>query len=125
MSSVLLCMGCSSTNNAVISSVGIIFTTLAIEVHIFDLIYLFFCQFNSWNNKVYLLQEEQKRQEEERIRMENILSGNPLLNYSSQATKSDLKVSLSVYLGNFEMKHILHAFSQILFRNYCKIIIPL
>ena len=25
-----------------------------------------------------------KRQEEERIRMENILSGNPLLNYSSQ-----------------------------------------
>lgn len=30
--------------------------------------------------------------EEERIRMENILSGNPLLNYSAQAPKSDLKV---------------------------------
>lgn len=36
--------------------------------------------------------ETEKRQEEERIRMENILSGNPLLNYSSQATKTDLKV---------------------------------
>uniref|UniRef100_A0A1B6DHL9 Uncharacterized protein n=1 Tax=Clastoptera arizonana TaxID=38151 RepID=A0A1B6DHL9_9HEMI len=36
--------------------------------------------------------ETEKRQEEERIRMENILSGNPLLNYSSQATKNDLKV---------------------------------
>ncbi|KAK9510187.1 hypothetical protein O3M35_005026 [Rhynocoris fuscipes] len=36
--------------------------------------------------------EQEKRQEEERIRMENILSGNPLLNYSSQATKTDLKV---------------------------------
>lgn len=34
----------------------------------------------------------EKRQEEERIRMENILSGNPLLNYSSQASRSDLKV---------------------------------
>lgn len=36
--------------------------------------------------------EQEKRQEEERIRMENILSGNPLLNYSAQAPKSDLKV---------------------------------
>ncbi|KAI5704336.1 protein CWC15 homolog B [Diaphorina citri] len=36
--------------------------------------------------------EAEKRQEEERIRMENILSGNPLLNYSGQAAKSDLKV---------------------------------
>ncbi|KAL1123811.1 hypothetical protein AAG570_001582 [Ranatra chinensis] len=36
--------------------------------------------------------ENDKRQEEERIRMENILSGNPLLNYSSQAPKADLKV---------------------------------
>ncbi|KAK3932497.1 Protein CWC15-like protein A [Frankliniella fusca] len=36
--------------------------------------------------------EVEKRQEEERIRMENILSGNPLLNYSAQASKGDLKV---------------------------------
>ena len=36
--------------------------------------------------------ENEKRQEEERIRMENILSGNPLLNYSSQVQKGDLKV---------------------------------
>ncbi|XP_043473068.1 protein CWC15 homolog A [Leptopilina heterotoma] len=36
--------------------------------------------------------ELEKRQEEERIRMENILSGNPLLNYSAQASRSDLKV---------------------------------
>ncbi|KAG8305502.1 protein CWC15 homolog B [Homalodisca vitripennis] len=36
--------------------------------------------------------ETEKRQEEERIRMENILSGNPLLNYSGQAAKADLKV---------------------------------
>lgn len=36
--------------------------------------------------------ETEKRQEEERIRMENILSGNPLLNYTSQAAKTDLKV---------------------------------
>ncbi|KAL1375637.1 hypothetical protein pipiens_017380 [Culex pipiens pipiens] len=33
----------------------------------------------------------EKRQEEERIRMENILSGNPLLNYASTA-KAELKV---------------------------------
>jgi hypothetical protein len=38
-------------------------------------------------------QETEKRQEEERIRMENILSGNPLLNYTSQVQKGDLKVS--------------------------------
>ncbi|EEB12040.1 pre-mRNA-splicing factor cwc15, putative [Pediculus humanus corporis] len=37
--------------------------------------------------------EAEKRQEEERIRMENILSGNPLLNYAAQATKTDIKVS--------------------------------
>nr|CAG4648391.1 EOG090X0IT3 [Moina brachiata]SVE93374.1 EOG090X0IT3 [Moina brachiata] len=36
--------------------------------------------------------ELEQRQEEERIRMENILSGNPLLNYSSKAQKSDLRV---------------------------------
>lgn len=36
--------------------------------------------------------ELEKSQEEERIRMENILSGNPLLNYTSQVPKSDLKV---------------------------------
>ncbi|XP_015607276.1 protein CWC15 homolog B [Cephus cinctus] len=34
----------------------------------------------------------EKKQEEERIRMENILSGNPLLNYSSQTTRTDMKV---------------------------------
>lgn len=36
--------------------------------------------------------ESERRQEEERIRMENILSGNPLLNYASQVQKTDLKV---------------------------------
>ncbi|XP_057326718.1 protein CWC15 homolog [Microplitis mediator] len=36
--------------------------------------------------------EMEKRQEEERIRMENILSGNPLLNYSAQVTRTDMKV---------------------------------
>jgi len=38
--------------------------------------------------------EAEKRAEEERIRAENILSGNPLLNYTSggSATKSDMKV---------------------------------
>ncbi|KAK7576524.1 hypothetical protein V9T40_012810 [Parthenolecanium corni] len=36
--------------------------------------------------------ELEKKQEEERIRMENILSGNPLLNYSAPTPKSDLKV---------------------------------
>lgn len=37
--------------------------------------------------------EQEKQQEEERIRMENILSGNPLLNYSSgKAGQSDMKV---------------------------------
>lgn len=36
--------------------------------------------------------EMEKKQEEEKIRMENILSGNPLLNYANQASKSDLKV---------------------------------
>lgn len=34
----------------------------------------------------------EKKQEDERIRMENILSGNPLLNYSAGAPKADLKV---------------------------------
>ncbi|GBP90488.1 Protein CWC15 homolog A [Eumeta japonica] len=36
--------------------------------------------------------EAEKRQEEERIRMENILSGNPLLNYAAANQKNDLKV---------------------------------
>lgn len=36
--------------------------------------------------------EQEKKQEDERIRMENILSGNPLLSYSSGA-KADLRVS--------------------------------
>ncbi|CAK1549826.1 unnamed protein product [Leptosia nina] len=36
--------------------------------------------------------EAERKQEEERIRMENILSGNPLLNYSAAAQKNDLKV---------------------------------
>lgn len=34
----------------------------------------------------------EKKQEEERIRMENILSGNPLLNYSAQGGRSDNKI---------------------------------
>lgn len=34
----------------------------------------------------------EQRQEEERIRMENILSGNPLLNYAAKPVKSDLRV---------------------------------
>ncbi|XP_049868703.1 protein CWC15 homolog [Pectinophora gossypiella] len=36
--------------------------------------------------------EAERKQEEERIRMENILSGNPLLNYSASGQKNDLKV---------------------------------
>jgi len=36
--------------------------------------------------------EIEQRQEEERIRTENILSGNPLLNYTSKAPKTDLRV---------------------------------
>jgi len=36
--------------------------------------------------------EAEKQQEEEKIRMENILSGNPLLNYASGAPKSSVKV---------------------------------
>ncbi|CAH2243122.1 protein CWC15 homolog [Pararge aegeria] len=36
--------------------------------------------------------DAEKKQEEERIRMENILSGNPLLNYSAAGQKNDLKV---------------------------------
>lgn len=36
--------------------------------------------------------EADKQQEEEKIRMENILSGNPLLNYASGAPKSNVKV---------------------------------
>lgn len=35
--------------------------------------------------------DQERKQEEEKIRMENILSGNPLLNYTA-APKSDLKV---------------------------------
>lgn len=33
-----------------------------------------------------------RKKEEERIRMENILSGNPLLNYSAAAPRGDLKI---------------------------------
>ncbi|ODN05448.1 Protein CWC15 A [Orchesella cincta] len=36
--------------------------------------------------------EAEKRAEEERIRAENILSGNPLLSYSGTASKGDMKV---------------------------------
>lgn len=36
--------------------------------------------------------EAERQQEEERIRMENILSGNPLLNYASSAPKGNVKV---------------------------------
>lgn len=36
--------------------------------------------------------EAEKQQEEEKIRMENILSGNPLLNYASGAPKSNTKI---------------------------------
>nr|CAG4651481.1 EOG090X0IT3 [Simocephalus serrulatus]SVE94619.1 EOG090X0IT3 [Simocephalus serrulatus] len=36
--------------------------------------------------------EMEQKQEEERIRMENILSGNPLLNYSGKAPKTDMRV---------------------------------
>lgn len=36
--------------------------------------------------------EMEQRQEEERIRMENILSGNPLLNYTGKSQKADLRV---------------------------------
>lgn len=36
--------------------------------------------------------DAEKKQEEERIRMENILSGNPLLNYSATSQKNELKV---------------------------------
>ena len=34
----------------------------------------------------------EQRQEEERIRTENILSGNPLLNYTGKAPKADMRV---------------------------------
>lgn len=40
--------------------------------------------------------DQEKKQEDERIRMENILSGNPLLTYSAGA-KGDLKVCLFIY----------------------------
>ncbi|XP_066601962.1 protein CWC15 homolog B-like [Prorops nasuta] len=36
--------------------------------------------------------ELEKKQEEEKIRMENILSGNPLLNYAAQSGRTDMKV---------------------------------
>lgn len=36
--------------------------------------------------------EAEKQQEDEKIRMENILSGNPLLNYTSAAPKGNVKV---------------------------------
>lgn len=72
-----------------------------------NLIYLFFCS-DSDDDTAALLAElnkikreravetskkdQEKKQEEERIRMENILSGNPLLNYSAGASKGNLKV---------------------------------
>lgn len=34
----------------------------------------------------------ERKQEEERIRMENILSGNPLINYSATAKVADMKI---------------------------------
>ncbi|XP_026326838.1 protein CWC15 homolog [Hyposmocoma kahamanoa] len=36
--------------------------------------------------------DAERKQEEERIRMENILSGNPLLNYAATGQKNDMKV---------------------------------
>lgn len=36
--------------------------------------------------------EAERKQEEERIRMENILSGNPLINYSATAKVADMKI---------------------------------
>jgi len=36
--------------------------------------------------------EAEKRQEEEKIRAENILSGNPLLNYTAATAKGDMKI---------------------------------
>lgn len=51
----------------------------------------------------------EKRQEEERIRMENILSGNPLLNYSSGAPKTELKVLelfVTLVFINFILKQL-------------------
>lgn len=48
----------------------------------------------------FLFQEAERKQEEERIRMENILSGNPLLNYSAVGQKNDLKVFTYLLLSN-------------------------
>lgn len=45
--------------------------------------------------------EAEKRTEEERIRAENILSGNPLLSYSGTATKGDVKVCACAALRRF------------------------
>lgn len=58
------------------------------------LIKISFCLLYLEENEILfcILQEMEKRQEEERIRMENILSGNPLLNYSSQGGRVDMKV---------------------------------
>lgn len=42
--------------------------------------------------------EAEKRAEEERIRAENILSGNPLLSYSGTATKTDMKVIFLIFM---------------------------
>lgn len=38
--------------------------------------------------------EQERKQDDERIRMENILSGNPLLTYSGDGKTADLKVTI-------------------------------
>lgn len=77
----------------------------------FYLVEDFFLDVKIKSLKVFLffhLQEAEKKQEEERIRMENILSGNPLLNYSAAGQKGDLKVvhlwiySTSLYKDKIE-----------------------
>ena len=40
------------------------------------------------------MQRERKKQEEERIRMENVLSGNPLLNYASSAASTGVNLKI-------------------------------
>lgn len=54
------------------------------------IIYLFINYFKNYT--LIKLKELEKKQEEERIRMENIFNGNPLKNYSSQIPKTDFKV---------------------------------
>ncbi|CAG9567002.1 unnamed protein product [Danaus chrysippus] len=70
------------------------------EIHLIQMTQMM-TQLHFWPNLTKLKRSEplskpkrklRRKQEEERIRMENILSGNPLLNYSSAAQKNDLKV---------------------------------